>query len=560
MAVIQTLDDGIKEKTSLYFRAVLIIYSVVIVIHYKNSFSFFSILLMIAVYGGLFFILRKKIKYFRLLRLINDFAYITYIGYQVGYLNYDVAVFIMLPLVNALNHTHNSIRKSFSIQLYVLTLISFTVINRFKFDPFCLVPIIAVTLINLIMAFRMFLNKFNEKLDNIIEYFYLSNHSVFKVYKILRDIIDEINKDEFLRRWIKIKRISFFKVSKNRFPFIIISSDFVQSYIFDALPEKDDTYFIPEIKGQINDEIISNGVGLHLKNSSSSDFILIEFEKKVNNMFLSMLLEKILIPVVTRLLRINTLEYEISRLKKEHFQKTKEEFENIDAAANAIHFLANKLTPVTNYFKMVNDLNDNKIPKEHIQEWGELIDSDFRRASNNVKSIQMKMMQIAQYTSSSRIISEFTEFKIKSFVTYLRKVFYEDCIYPATITIAKLDEQLLENSIKVNMAALDFVFIELIDNYNKHSESDISIEMNIEIESRLLILNLTNKIKDFNDNKNEVLGFVNDFNTGEVNELLKRKGNKGIKFLKQFLQELNIDHSCKNDNVIMYIFLKFKMS
>ncbi|HEY8892852.1 MAG TPA: hypothetical protein VIM70_21720 [Clostridium sp.] len=492
---------------------------------------------------------------------MNDFAFITYIAFQAGHLTADLVIFILLPLVNALNHTHDSIRKSFSIQLYCFTIISFFITNHFKLDFYYIVPIIAISLINLSIAFRMFLSKVNNKLDTIIEGFLIEKDSPLKIYRILRVIISTINHDIFLKKIVKIKRITFFKVLKGQVPYVIISSDFIYTYEINDSKAENLGRFINEVSGSINGEVIENGMGLNLKKTAGmSNFVLIESEKSISTIYIGILIEKVFVPIFLRILRINALELEMSRLRKEYFDKSKNEFENIDAAANAIHFLANKLSPVTNYFKMVNDLNAGKINDEHVAEWHELIDSDFKRSTLNIKSIQTKMMQIAQYTSSSKIVAEFEEMKIKSFITYLRQAFLEDCIKPVSINLNSTDIPQLENSLNVNMKALDFVFIELIDNYNKHSQSAIKIELGIDAATTTLSMTLSNEIKDFQSNAKLVTDYVNDFNTGEINELLQRKGNKGIKFLKQFLQELKIEHSCETKNGIMFIFLKFKLS
>lgn len=560
MTISENLDEGMKKQNSLYFRCILIFYSLSIIVRYHNLFNLPIAFLSTTAYVFLFFLLRRKIKFFRVLRLLNDFIYINFIAFQVGHLSSDLVIFLMLPLINALNHTHESIRKSFSIQLYIFTIASFFITSHFQYDFYFLIPILTVSFVNLSIAFRMFLNKFNNELDNIIEDFYSKTDSIVKIYKILRKLIATINTNDFLKNFIKVDRISIFKIVKKQAPYIVISSDFIYScelkYNATNTPK-----YLTRVEGTINGVSIKHGIALELKiEKEGSNLFLIEFQRKVQSHLLAILIEKVLSPVFTRLLRINTLELEIFNVKKKYFEKTKSEFENIDSAANAVHFLANKLTPVTNYFKMVNDLNNGKIPDKHVAEWHELINSDFVRATRNIKSIQAKMLQIASFTSNTEHYSDVENLKLKSFITYLRKTFIEDCFHPFSIKISEDHAEMLEKSIKVNETALDFVFIELIDNYNKHAEANITIEITVDNQKSILSVTLINEIKNYDEMKRLVGDYVKDFNTGEINSLLQRRGNKGIKFLKQFLCELGVEHTCENVNNLMFIFLKFKIS
>jgi hypothetical protein len=560
MTASDNLDEIIKAKNSILFRGIIILYAVSIFARYSDSFEYYHYISII-LYCALFLFFRKKLRCFRLLRLFNDFVFITFILFQTGTHNGHLAIFILLPLLNALNHTHHSIRRAFSVQLYGFTIASFFISNHLVIDFYLLIPIASITIINLLTASRLFFHKVNNSLDTVIENFYLKSETVFKSYKVLREVIGAINTNRFLRRFIKIKRISFFKLKSSNNPYLTISSDFIHTYKLENLDDVKNKSYISKVKGIINRTEIHNGVGIKLHRNSSSDnayLVLIEFENEVFSLILIILLDKIFIPVFTRILNINHFELEIQNTRKEYVEKTKNELDNIDSAANAVHFLANKLTPITNYFKMLSDLNSGQIPDALKDEWKVLIQNDFERANKNINHIQTKMLKIAQYTNNPNIISDFESIKIKALVTYIRKTFLDACFCSAEVYLNMQDE-LLNKYIKVNALALDFVFIEFIDNFNKYSASEINIYFEIKENDTLLEVKLVNKIKDFKSKVSAITEYISDFNTGQVNELLQRKGNKGIKFVKQFLQQLNVQHYCRVEEDQLLIFLKFKL-
>jgi hypothetical protein len=557
MSLSNHIDKNLRDKSSFLFRILIVFYAITIYARFQEKFQPFLLLGIIVAYLLLYKFLILKIKLFRFLRLANDFLFIYFVIYFVGINDIHTSFLIFLPLINLINHTENSIRKSFSFQLIFLTCFCYWLFSANRHDFWYLVPVAAVLLINLFTSFRIFFTSLNNRLDNVVEAYFLANNVIGKSYKILRAVISILNRDKILKIFMKVERISFFKYNQQNFS-LLISSEFVYNFKI-SMPEFKAGYS-QNISVTINGKTLPDNVGLVLDNKEDgcAYLMLIEYDREVINYFQLILLEKVFYPIFYRILNIIRLEAGIVAIRKEYINKTKDELDNIDSAANAVHFLANKLTPIINYFEMINALEKNEISDDKKGAWAKLIKDDLKRSQMNVKLIQEKMVQISLYTNNPNIIRELESVHVKSFISFVRTNFSQSCFLPFSVVV-DVDEHKAKKAVSINKNALAHIFNEFIDNFNKHSEPGIEIKIWSDQNSDILALSFTNKVKDFANNHKEIGEYIHDLNTAQISEILQRKGNKGVKFVKQYLEQLKIEYSGAIVGESVILTFKFKL-
>jgi len=560
MTISNFLDKGLKKISSIFFRILIIVYALSIFIRYYYYFNPWYILVCTVAYFSLFLFFRKDKYGFRVLRLLNDYVYITYILYPIGIDNIHLSTFVLLPLINLVNHTGDRIRKSFSLQLFAFSIASILILCSDKRNFYFLVAISAIALISFVTAMRFFLAKINDRMMEMIEDLYYSQPVNNKNHLILKKLITAINNEPFISTAFNIKNVSIYNITKGESYNVSLSSEFIYNYSFDFKHKDFHEPLNLNLRGEINNIKLENAVALRLtvqrEEEPSKYFVVIQFNKNTLRFVFYLMLDKVFIPLLTRMINILIFEKDIQLIKKGYIEKTKIELESIDSTTNAIHFLANKLTPITNYFAMLKKIESKEITDEQIGEMKKLISEELRRAQLNLMPIQEKMQQIAIYTNSATQSNELIPVDIKSLINILRNLYAQSCFIKFGFII-KISEADSKKKILLNKIALDFVFTELIDNYNKHSEEPIITV--IYLEDGELIIQIENPIKNFNTATQEIADYINEFNSLEISELLQRKVNKGIKFLKQYLQKLTVKFDCKLENKNLLITLKFKI-
>src|SRR5688572_13623341 len=223
------LDTSFRKTSSVAFRLLIILYAISIYLRNTEKYNIYFAIATIT-YCILFFLLRSNKSIFRLLRLLDDYTYITYVLSTVGIENMHYSTFVLLPLINLINHTSEKIRQSFSIQLFIFSFLSIFYLNDFKSDFYFVIPIISIVLINLFVALRLFFTKVNDRLSSIIEDFYYMKATQGKNYLILRKAVDALNSIPVLGTQYYIKRVSIFYITKEKNLNIATASEFIYNY------------------------------------------------------------------------------------------------------------------------------------------------------------------------------------------------------------------------------------------------------------------------------------------------------------------------------------------
>lgn len=227
--------------------------------------------------------------------------------------------------------------------------------------------------------------------------------------------------------------------------------------------------------------------------------------------------------------------------------------ENIDTAVNAIHYLNNKLSPVLNYFEMLRILPE--APGDKIEALQELIEREKKNAISNIKPITEKMNQMAEKTMNASIISETKPLGLRKLFTTIRST-CDDTINIKFSYDNRWSKETFARFTISNLYLFTFILDELVINLEKHSTGDCHISFIDNINPQILF---TNTVRNLEKNRNTVNKIIEDFNQDNVNEIMKRNSN-GLRIIKQYLIQLNIQHKMvlENDKLILTLTLKIE--
>lgn len=557
MSIIKSTDSALKLVSSVLFRLIILFYGLTILSHFENKFSAAWYLIGTIIYVILYVILFNKHKVFSFLRLCNDYAFIILILYGKEINNLHASLFLLLPLINNLNHSGKRKIFPFSIRLFAVILVSFFITNKFYFDWYFLVPLIAISLINCLIYLRLFLMDYVNNLYGIIEDFYRDDLNIGKTHRILKGILEKHKENKFVNNLIPIDSIILFQLKDDYTLKILLSSKFVYHYqLFDKFPssEKLNNDFISDLRIEIDERVSKSNLFILKKYKNNNYVYFVEFSRRVNLGFtLKIYIDKILKPLFTKITQVAYIEYKLSLENKKYFKDLKMRVENIDTAVNAIHYLNNKLSPVVNYFEMLRLLPETSFDK--VEALLQLIEREKKNAISNIKPITEKMNQMAEKTMNASIISETKPIRLRKLFTTIRST-CDDAVNLNFIYENNWSKETFDRFTISNLYLITFILDELVINLEKHSTGECQISF---IENISPQISFINTVHNLEKNRVGVNKIIDDFNQDNVNEIMKRNSN-GLRIIKQYLIQLNIKHQMmlKNDKLILTLTLKIE--
>lgn len=557
MSIIKSTDSALKLTNSILFRLIIVFYGLTVILHFENKFHIGWYILGTIIYVIFYIFLFNKHKLLSFLRLCNDYAFIILVLYGKEISNLHASLFLLLPLINNLNHSGKRKIFPFSIRLYAVILFAFFITNKFTFDWYFIIPLLAVSLINCLIYFRLYLMDYVNNLYAIIEDFYRDNLNIGKTHRILKGVLEKHQENKFVNNWVPINSIILFQLKEDNTLKILLSSKFVFHFqLVDKLPSFEDSNsdVLSNIKIELDERMSEYNLFILKKYKNNNYIYFVEFSRKSTIGFaLNIYINKVLQPLLTKITQVAYIEYQLSLENKKYFKELKTRVENIDSAVNAIHYLNNKLSPVLNYFEMQRLLPET--PPDKVEALKELIEREKKNAINSIKPITEKMNQMAEKTMNASIISETKPIGLRKLFTTIRSACDDTLNLKFSYDSSWSKETLARFTIS-NLYLITFVLDELMINLEKHSTGECHISF---IEHETPQISFTNTVKSLEKNRNTVNKIIEDFNQDNVNEIMKRNSN-GLRIIKQYLIQLNIKHQMvlNNDKLILTLTLKLE--
>ncbi|MBB3969384.1 hypothetical protein [Mucilaginibacter phyllosphaerae] len=477
--------------------------------------------------------------------MLNDYSFITFIAWGKPLNDFNIAIFLFLPLINTLNHSSQRKLSPFPIFVYVFLVSSLIALNSFTFSIRFFIPIIAITAINVLFYFRLSVIDFSNSLYSLLEEFYQESFNVGRTHFLLKRMLKINNETTFIKRLGTIKRIVLFKINNSGSLQILISSKFIYSFKIDEEKlfkdfEKSET--VHDISTELDGVIYKNNVFLRNAYESTQYVLLVTFDKHPFSLFFDIYLQKILKPLFSKITNAVHVEYRLQNENQKYFAELKKHLEDIDTAVNAIHFLNNKLSPITSYFSLLN-FYETEAKDEIKPALLKLIGKEKKNAINSIHPIVEKMNQMAE-RATNPVMGVITAIKLRKLFTIIRTCFETNNVKYAFII--EWSVETLSLNVNSNTYLFDFAVQEIAINIAKHSKSECTIKFAYDNEGAPIII-FSNSVNVSGKLMIELNKTISEFNSLRMNEIMKRK-SKGLKMIKQFLEQLDIAHKMSLDN------------
>lgn len=543
MSLYQIFDLFLRKIISVLYRFLLVAFSVSVLLRNNNFFEWYFYLFITIGYLFIYLLLFRKEGFLSTLRLIVDFVFILIVLYKKDINNFHSMTLVFLPLINSANHSSHNRPRTSPLILYLLTFLLLFILRDFTFVKADLVALIAIWIVNIFLYARLFLiKKFNE-IDEVINKFYLRKLQIGKVYTLLREVKAVISSNPFITFIISEPLIiSVFRVNDNNKLSLISSSDFIYKYEVtdnsDFLKSTYEKNYISNFKITFGNGLFKPNIALKLSNRSIVYVFVVTTSESIDFHWRSRMARRIYMPTFKKVSQFLDIENEIIQEKKEYVNKMKKKMIFVDSTIKAIHFLNNRLTPISNYFDLLRKVNTIENEEER-RSINEIISREGELASKNIDVIIDRMKRTLEKSNNPYIISSNENIGIQKFFSVIRKNWQESNLDESNL-ILDCDESFLKRVININSESFDFVLDELISNMLKYSNNFQRID--IYPDADFLIVRLTNDIKDYPRVVEGLNAVLKNFNSDDLNEIL-RKSSYGLSYVKDSLKQMNIAHS-----------------
>ena len=549
MSAILEIDKYQRKIISVIFRFIIIGYSVFLLLYCNSIFKWYFNIGAFILYLVMYFVLYKRDKIISLLRLLNDYVFISFILYQTQEIGIYSFALLFAPILN----THNHSGEKKSILLYIFPLLSLFIVTK-DFELWYSVPFFLFLLINTFDSLRTKYFRFQQKLNSVIDDFFTSEELINRPYRIYEKAIPILNASNTLRH--NISNIICLKIEKNRFS-IVNGSSFI--WDFDIIDKK---VFFENIKDKKtlfnvklsldNKEINNNIVIVCPVNSHPFCFILLSENLENFNQFpYSLFISKLLNPFFYRLSKV--LDADLRKKKNELIKLTEleEKINYVTNSVNSMHFIRNKLGPVKSYLAMIEDYNRTSDPLKKLK-----IEPFLVKERQKLNTSIFQILERAEYilTKSNNPFNVYkTELHgLQQLFSEVRRIwsyFFDVDNFDLGWIVSK---DRIKCDVRYNHVGIELVLTNWISNMSKYNSGDYGIEFTETDEYYNVILYNSIDCSFPNSTK-----FVDEFNTSDRAEITRRN-SRGLLEVKDFLTQMDISEEMYIRDSIVYFSLGFK--
>lgn len=555
---IRDIDYDIRKLNSVFLR--LIIITVLVSIYFYNDNYFKGSIYLIA---GISYVvllivnalLNRSDRYKGLCRLILDLTVITIFLYDKD-LN---KVLNFLPFILLLSNVNSHSNRNSKIIIFIILLhLVIIIIDNFRIvKTHHFIPIIYYIFI-LISGIRQSINRVNEDVILTIGDLFIDSVNENNSHRILNKVKKLINNGQ-LGRFIQINEIFLFANYEDNL-ILIKGSKFVKNNSIQfslknqELIEKFNTKEISTQKEEYVkiDNIVYENVYWIRHSIKGADYFFLVCLKKDSFIFRELVVQK-LKPIFEYIGRIYYIRSSLTKLNNDTSKVIKEKITYVLDAQNALHFVKNKLSPITTiidlmdrYFKKSKDLSFSQ--KSHIEKR--------LRENNNNNHLRMiiNKAELLIKGVDNIINQEDKKVTIKYIVDDLRNnwLYHFENIDNIIVEIDDLNLQ-----VSYNQMLFDFVFTDIIENIHKYSGIKKKVIFSHNIDS--IEIRFYNSIPDYEKNKTILKEIENLYNQENNDEIYNRKTH-GLSFVRRLLRRKKINNRIyvdKNEKEFnFYIILK----
>lgn len=549
MSTILEIDKYQRKIISVFFRLLIISYSIFLLLYCNSLFKWYVNLGSFLLYLIIYLLLYRRDKWISILRLINDYVFITFILLQLKENNIYSFTLLFAPILNT--HNHSGDKKS--ILLYIFPILSLYIIDK-DFEFWYSIPFLLFLLINSFDNLRSKYFKFQQKLNSVIDDFFISESLYNRPYKIYEKAIVIFNASNTLPK--DVSKIICLKVENNKFTIVngscfIWNFDIIDKKGFFEKTKNKNTLFNIEL--YIDSKPIRNNLVIVCPvNSHLYCFILLSENLSNFNQFpYSLFIPKLLSPFFHRLSKV--LDADLNQKRNELIKLTEleEKINYVTNSVNSMHFIRNKLGPVKSYLAMVEDYNRTVdiLKKQKIEPY---LVKERQKLNTSIIQILERADYILTKSNNPFNVYKVEVFGIQQLFSEIRRIwnYYFDIDNFNINWIVQKDR--IKFDVKYNQIGIELVLTNWISNMRKYNSGEYGIEFNETDDYYNVTFYNTLDCSAINSTK-----FIDEFNNSDKAEITRRN-SRGLLEVKDFLTQMNISVNMYPKDNIIYFSLDFQ--
>lgn len=470
---------------SILFRVLLIAYSLAIVRH-CNGFLTEQICYIVSVVYFICYLFLKK-REWSMMRLIIDFAYINLVVFGREINHPLTFLFILLPLINAINFSGKNNHSSLLMILVTSTLL----INMHPLEKWILYPIFTLWGIYILAWIKYREWSVVKNITTHIDTYFINKEQIEKPHKIYNNIIRDLNNFFFRNGNGGIIRICAY-ILKGEVLWLVNSSCFMWKRTFKMNPQR--LEYLKEMKYMKMGNPQKTKVHFFYLPQGNLDYVFI-CETTNDKNFALLRFRHICSIVFSKMAVLLNSEYRISEIRNRKFDEIKDNVLYVNKAVRIMHFIRNKMTPLTNLIAYYQKAETLPMPIKV------KMDKRMKREVKQANSDLKEILSTANYLLE-KSNNPFAESIVKNIS--ITKIF---------IVVSEIAERLLEGTVNVedsiinasnmyvatNLVESKIMFTDWINNMRKYKHDFYSISISL-IDDEL------------------VVSFANDYNLQEISD------------------------------------------
>lgn len=544
---INEIDYDIRKLNSVILRVVII--GVLFCVYYYNTnyFSGTTYLISSIIYVILLIlnIFNNSEQHRGTCRLFMDVAVITVFLYHKDLS--QVLNFLPFLLLLSNSNSHSNKNSKFLIFIFLLHLNIFVIDDFVIVKTHHLIPIIYYVF-SFITFLRQAFNRVNENIILTIGNLFIDNVNENNSHRILSKVKNLINGGT-LNKIFKVKELFLF-VNYNNKLILIKGSKFVKNnnltFSFDA-KQLIDEFIKKNLQVKKEDFVEIDNIKYEniywMKNSikETDYYFLICLEGE--SVFLKESIVKKLKPIFEYIARLYFIRNSLTKLNNDASKILKEKITYVLDAQNALHYVKNKLSPITTtvdlmdrYFKKQKDLTDSQ--KNYIE-------TRLRENNNNYQlRLIIERAELLIKGVDNIVSQEEKTVSIKQMIDDLRNIW----IYHfENLDGLLVDLEDLKVKINYNQMLFDFVYTDIVENINKYCDQQTK-RVNFSVAGDTIIILFSNSIFEYEKNKKNLQEIETLYNQDNNDEIYNRKTH-GLSFVRRLLRRKKIKNKIYIDKL-----------
>lgn len=550
---LSNIDFSLKVVTGIFYRICLVVYSLTLVGYIDKS-NINNCIYAIIAYICFYVAIYRPSSFYKsspTLRLIADYLLINIIIYGKNIDNPMYTIFVLLPIINSPNHSG----KTRSILVYVMAFITFA-ISSSNYNVITYAIIMSfIVFISSFEVLRNWLLRFFSSVYSTIYDYYGKDIHLNKTYSLYRDLI-KLFKDNKLSRLFDLNDIYCFRyIDANSLALVNSSSLAINISI------KDGDKFVSDInkyKYAHNIDIIIDGVNynnnlfIRVDTSEDSFMFLLLLGNKSSQILADTIGFKLLKPVFERVARILVVEKHLMLERDNILKKIRGKYYFVENARLAMHFLRNKISPITNYFQLL-DLIDTVADEVKKDELLKLSDIERKKSAQTLILILDRIKYTLEKSKNPFVVNEIGSHMVADLLITVRNIWTSEL--NSNDISSSVDASLFKKSVIYNQEYLEILITDIVTNIKRHNDGQYMI--NFHSNDNVIFVNFTNSVK-YKD-ISAVTKIVDDFNSNNTMEIFRRT-TSGMYFIKSILLQMDIKHSMQISDRKVCFQLEFKVT